>query len=173
MHQGIFFTHILSQSNIYNYYTRPIISGLELLVQVSMFVEDRNERITKVLKLLMSIASKRVFFKRYTFRFIRKQILRVYFFSVNLRKYFLSKFLCYFVDYYLYFYNIYYKSKMKYNYNATCFYFYVDNLHSLLFKGSNKLNKKTQFKVIFHKDKNSTTSEFLGLLSCNRLLNIK
>lgn len=112
------------------------------------------------------------FVKKVKFSYIKKQILKKFFFIVNLRKKNFFNFYFYLSHYYFFYFNIYYIKPLKYNFNNLNFMYYIDNIQGQL-KNYGKLNMKSQIKLFFNSNCHRKYNYFIKLLNNYKLLNIK
>lgn len=137
------------QNNIYNKFELLNPNVIIVSIQFNTFKNDKSLKFIKLYNLLFFLTKQKPFLKKVKFNYIKKQILKSFFFLVNLRNNNLNNFLFYFINFYVYFFNIYFIKNLKYNFNQNNFIFYIDNIQSQL-KNYEKLNIQTQFKIIFY-----------------------
>lgn len=161
---------LISQNNIYNNFNlKNKYQNVIISLQFNTFKNEKSVKIIKLYNLLFFITKQKPFLKKIKFTYIKKQVLKSFFFLINLRKKNFNNFIFYIIHYYFYFFNMYYIKNLKYNFNLNNFTFYIDNIQSQL-KNYEKLNIKSQFKIIFISNYNFNI--FFKLLNNFQLLNI-
>ena len=140
--------NLLSSINLFNtnalkFPLKPEVSSI-----FNTFGSEKNLKFIKLYLIILYICNQKPFIKKIKFSYIKKKILKRFFISVSLSKKNSVNFLLYILNFYIYFFHIYYQKCLKYNVFKNSFTLYIDNIQ-FFFKNYNKQNQKTQIKLSF------------------------
>jgi len=151
--------NLLSSVNLFNINTLKIPLNPSLTTVFNTFKSEKSLKLIKLYLIILYISNQKPFIKRVKFNYIKKKILKRFFISVSLNKKNSLNFFMYVLNFYNYFFHIYYQKSFKYNSFEGSFIFYIDNIQ-FFFKNYNKQNQKTQIKLAFNLYKNKSTLLF-------------
>jgi hypothetical protein len=140
--------HLLYKNNLFNtnvlkFPIKPTLSTI-----FNTFKGEKNLKFIKLYLVVLYISNQKPFLKRVKFNYIKKKILKRFFISVSLNKKNTFNFFMYIINFYSYFFHIYYQKGLKYNSFNDSFVLYIDNIQ-FFFKNYNKQNQRTQIKLTF------------------------
>lgn len=162
---------LISQVNFYNINKIPLAFSITLFSSFNTFKSEKSLKFIKLYFLLFYVGSQRPFLKKIKFSYMKKKILKRFLVSSTLNKINKNNFLSYMVNFYVYFFQVYYQKLLKYNYTYDNILIYIDNIQ-LFFKNYNKQSQKTQIKVAFS-HKRCSNKILLRCLSNIFLLKLK
>jgi hypothetical protein len=145
---------LINQVNFYNINTISDVPYIALFSSFNTFKSEKNLKFIKLYCLLLYVGNQRPFLKKVKFSYMKKKILKRFIISSALNKGNKNNFLFYIVNFYTYFFQIYYQKLLKYNYTSGNVLIYIDNIQ-LFFRNYNKQNQKTQIKIAFSSKKYS------------------
>jgi hypothetical protein len=146
---------LLSSINLFNTSTLKIPLNPSLTTVFNTFKGEKSSKLIKLYLIILYISNQKPFIKKVRFNYIKKKILKRFFISVSLNKKNSLNFYIYILNFYNYFFHIYYQKSLKYNSFKDSLILYIDNIQ-LFFKNYNKQNQKTQIKVIFNLSSKTT-----------------
>jgi hypothetical protein len=134
--------NLLNISNLYN----PV--SINISSNFNTFGTEKNLKMARLYNLLFFISGQRPFMKKVKFSYIKKKILKSFMFCVSLNHFNIRNVFLYFINFYIYFFHIYYQKNIKFNFFDNSCIFYIDNMQ-FFFKNYNKQNQKMQLKFLF------------------------
>lgn len=143
--------NLLSSINLFNTNALKFPLKTEISSIFNTFGGEKNLKFIRLYLIILYTCNQKPFIKKVKFNYIKKKILKRFFISVSLSKKNLSNFLTYILNFYIYFFHIYYQKCLKYNVFKNSFTLYLDNIQ-FFFKNYNKQNQKTQIKLTFKLD---------------------
>jgi hypothetical protein len=151
--------YLLCSINLFN--TNTLKNPLTPIVSTvfNTFKGEKNLKFIKLYLIVLYISNQKPFIKKVKFSYIKKKILKRFFISVSLNKKNSFNFFMYMLNFYNYFFHIYYQKNLKYNFFDNSFVLYIDNIQ-FFFKNYNKQNQKTQIKLTFNLQKNQPSILF-------------
>jgi hypothetical protein len=161
---------IINENNIYNNFKIKNIDNLLIINQLNTYKDEKSIKIVKLFYLIFFLTKQRPFFKKVKFAYVKKQIMKSFFFYLNLHGRYFNNLLLYFNNFYLYFFNLYYSLNLKYNFNSKNFVFYIENIHNQ-YKKYGRLNIKSSLKIIFVNNENNLNI-FFKLISAYNFIKI-
>lgn len=161
---------LTSHVNFYNINTVSL-PRITLFSSFNTFKSEKNLKFIKLYCLLFYVGNQRPFLKKIKFSYMKKKILKRFVIFSTLNEINRNNFLSYIINFYTYFFQIYYQKLLRYNYTNKSVSIYVDNIQ-LFFRNYNKQNQKTQIKIVFSCKKYSS-GVLLRYLSGAFLLKIK
>lgn len=163
---------LITKNNLYNSCILNSRFQINLVSVFNTFGSEKNIKLVKLYLILFYLTNQKPFIKKVKFNYIKKKILKRFFLIVNLNLKNQFNLLSYLINFYNYFFQVYYQKNLKYNYFNSKLVLYLDNLQ-LFFKNYNRQNHKTQIKIIIMPPSNSKGSIFYQLLNNMFLLKIK
>lgn len=140
--------NMLSSINLFNTNTLKIPLKCNLSTVFNTFKGEKSLKFIKLYMIIFYISNQKPFIKKVKFNYIKKKILKRFFISVSLNKKNSFNLYIYILNFYNYFFHIYYQKRLKYNIFENSFILYIDNIQ-FFFKNYNKQNQKTQVKLSF------------------------
>jgi len=135
------------------------------------FGTEKNLKMTRLYNLLFFISGQRPFIRKVKFNYIKKKILKSFMFWVSLNRFNTQNTFLYLINFYIYFFHIYYQKNIKFNFFDNSCIFYIDNIQ-FFFKNYNKQNQKMQLKFLF-KSRFKSHIDFYTYMNNIFLLKIK
>jgi hypothetical protein len=142
-----------------------------LLCGINLFNTNTLKIPPKPNLVMLYISNQKPFIKKVKFNYIKKKILKRFFISVSLNKKNSFNFFMYILNFYNYFFHIYYQKHLKYNTLGNSLVLYIDNIQ-FFFRNYNKHNQKTQIKLTLNLH-NSRTDLLFRYLNNMFLIRIK
>ena len=161
----------LIQHNVYNTHNLSDKFNVQLSCSFNTFKNEKNLKFIKLYLLLFFIGGQKPFLKKAKFNYIKKKILKKFFMVSSLGNTNKNFFMLYFLNFYLYFFHIYYQKTLKYNFFLKKLIIYLDNIQ-FFFKNYSKQAQKTQIKITIF-SKNQKNQLFMGNLLNLFLLKLK
>jgi len=149
---------LLYNINLFNTSTlkNPINSNLSAVFNT--FKGEKSLKFIRLYLIMLYITNQKPFIKKVKFNYIKKKILKRFFISVSLNKKNSFNFFMYILNFYNYFFHIYYQKHLKYNTLGSSLILYIDNIQ-FFFRNYNKHSQKTQIKLTINLD--NTAPELL------------
>lgn len=163
---------LLVKNNLYNSCILNNKFQVNLVSVFNTFKSEKNIKLVKLYLILFYLTNQKPFIKKVKFNYMKKKILKRFFLVVKLNLKNQSNFLLYLINFYNYFFQVYYQKNLKYNYFTDKLVLYLDNIQ-LFFKNYNRQNHKTQIKMIITPPASSKVSIFYQSLNQMFLLKIK
>jgi hypothetical protein len=157
--------NLLNISSLYN----PV--SINITSNFNTFGTEKNLKMVRLYNLLFFISGQRPFMKKIKFNYIKKKILKSFIFCVSLNHFNIQNVFLYFINFYIYFFHIYYQKNIKFNFFDNSCIFYIDNIQ-FFFKNYNKQNQKMQLKFLF-KSRFKSHIDFYTYMNNIFLLKIK
>jgi hypothetical protein len=148
LYNSILKNNLISKLDLFNLNDLNKSGYLVISSSFNTFGSEKNLKMARLYNLIFFIAGQRPFIKKIKFNYIKKKILKNFIFSVRLNLINTSNTYLYFINFYLYFFHIFYQKNIKFNFFDNCFILYIDNIQ-FFFKNYNKQNQKTQLKFLF------------------------
>jgi hypothetical protein len=162
---------LVSKLALFNINSLNSNSHLTINSSFNTFGSEKNLKMARLYNLMFFISGQRPLIKKVKFNYIKKKILKSFVFSVSLNSKNACNTILYFINFYIYFFHVYYQKNIKFNYFDNSLVFYVDNIQ-FFFKNYNKQNQKIQLKFLF-KSESKNFFKFYNYLNNMFLLRIK
>jgi hypothetical protein len=162
---------LLCGINLFNTNTLKIPLRPNLSAVFNTFKGEKNLKFIKLYLIMLYISNQKPFIKKVKFNYIKKKILKRFFISVSLNKKNSFNFFMYILNFYSYFFHIYYQKHLKYNVLGNSLVLYIDNIQ-FFFRNYNKHSQKTQIKLAFNL-RNSQTDLLFKYLNNMFLVRVK
>lgn len=146
----LIYRRILMQSGIYNLNQIIYKRKYKLSVRYGTFGDINNQKVINLCNYLNVITNQRYCLINVNVNYYRKRIVKSLIFETNLSSRSGLNLLKYLTQFYIYFFNIYYQSNLKYAFLPTFFTFYIDNPY-LFFKSHSKQNQKVRFNFCMNR----------------------
>lgn len=140
--------HLISRTRTFNINELKLPPKFDLSAVFNTFKSERSLKLIKLYLILLYVSNQKPFLKKIKFSYIKKKILKRFFISVSLSKKNSLNFFMYVLNFYNYFFHIYYQNNIKYNSLENSLILYIDNIQ-FFFRNYNKQNQKTQLKLTF------------------------
>jgi hypothetical protein len=163
--------NLISKLGVFNFNELNTPASLIITSSFNTFGSEKNLKIARLYNLMFFISGQRPFIKKIKFNYMKKKILKNFILSVRLNSKNVSNTCLYFINFYIYFFHVFYQKNIKFNFFNNNFIFYIDNIQ-FFFKNYNKQNQKTQLKFLFKSNLNSYL-KFYTYLNNLFLLKIK
>jgi hypothetical protein len=163
--------YLLCSINSFNTNTLKIPLKPTLSAVFNTFRGERSLKFIKLYLMILYVSNQKPYIKKVKFSYIKKKILKRFFISVSLNKKNSFNFFMYMLNFYNYFFHIYYQKCLKYNRFENSLILYIDNIQ-FFFKNYNKQNQKTQIKLAFNL-RNSQASILFKYLNNMFLIKVK
>nr|ALG41033.1 ribosomal protein L5 [Acanthamoeba polyphaga] len=137
---------LLCNTNLFNTNTLKIPLRPNLSAIFNTFKGEKSLKLIRLYLLILYISNQKPFIKKVKFNYIKKKILKRFFISVSLSKKNSFNFFMYLLNFYNYFFHIYYQKHLKYNILGNSLILYIDNIQ-FFFRNYNKHSQKTQIKL--------------------------
>ena len=138
--------NLLCSINLFNTNTLKIHLKPNLSTVFNTFKGEKSLKFIRLYLVMLYISNQKPFIKKVKFNYIKKKILKRFFISVSLNKKNSFNFFMYILNFYNYFFHIYYQKHLKYNSLGNSVVLYIDNIQ-FFFRNYNKHNQKTQIKL--------------------------
>jgi hypothetical protein len=136
---------LIADTNLYN--IPRVIHELSILRSVfSTFGSGKSTGLVRLYSLLFRLTNQRPFLKRVRLSYIKKKILYRFFICLNLNSRNARNFFFYFVEFYLYFFNIFFLRNLNFSFNCSRFVYYLDNFQYFV-KNYGKHNQRTRLEL--------------------------
>ena len=162
---------LLCGTNLFNTNTLKIPLKPNLSTVFNTFKGEKSLKFIRLYLIMLYISNQKPFIKKVKFNYIKKKILKRFFISVSLNKKNSFNFFMYILNFYNYFFHIYYQKHLKYNTLGNNLVLYIDNIQ-FFFRNYNKHNQKTQIKLTLNL-RNSQTDLLFRYLNNMFLIRIK
>jgi len=139
-------SQLLCGINLFNTNTLKIPLKPNLSTVFNTFKGEKSLKFIRLYLVMLYISNQKPFIKKVKFNYIKKKILKRFFISVSLNKKNSFNFFMYILNFYNYFFHIYYQKHLKYNTLDNSLVLYIDNIQ-FFFRNYNKHNQKTQIKL--------------------------
>jgi hypothetical protein len=149
---------LLYSVNLLNTSTLKIPLTSNLSTVFNTFKGEKSLKFIRLYLIILYITNQKPFIKKVKFNYIKKKILKRFFISVSLNKKNSFNFFMYILNFYNYFFHIYYQKHLKYNTLGNSLVLYIDNIQ-FFFRNYNKHSQKTQIKLTINL--NNTAPELL------------
>ena len=163
--------NLISKLRLLNTNSLNNLLYLTITSSFNTFGGEKNFKIVRLYNLMFFISGQRPFIKKIKFNYMKKKILKSFLFHVHLRGKNIANTFFYFINFYLYFFHVYYQKGIKFNFFNNSCVFYLDNMQ-FFFKNYNKQNQKTQLKFFF-KSNFSSSFKFYNYLNNLFILKLK
>lgn len=107
--------NLLSNVNLFNANILKIPLNPSLTTVFNTFKGEKNLKLIRLYLMVLYISNQKPFIKKVRFNYIKKKILKRFFISVSLNKKNSLNFFMYILNFYNYFFHIYYQKNLKYN----------------------------------------------------------
>jgi hypothetical protein len=171
LYDSLLKNNLISKLALFNINNLNNSSHLTISSSFNTFGSEKNLKMARLYGLMFFISGQRPSVKKVKFNYIKKKILKSFVFSVSLSSKNTYNTILYFINFYIYFFHVYYQKNIKFNYFTNSFIFYIDNIQ-FFFKNYNKQNQKIQLKFLF-KSKSKNFFKFYNYLNNLFLLKIK
>lgn len=150
---------LLCGINLFNINTLKIPLKPNLSAVFNTFKGEKSLKFIRLYLIILYISNQKPFIKKVKFNYIKKKILKRFFISVSLNKKNSFNFFMYMLNFYNYFFHIYYQKHLKYNTPGNSIVLYIDNIQ-FFFRNYNKHNQKTQIKLTLNSHDNQSNLLF-------------
>jgi hypothetical protein len=171
LYDSLLKNNLISKLALFNINNLNNTSYLTIDSSFNTFGSEKNLKMARLYSLMFFISGQRPLIKKVKFNYIKKKILKSFVFSVSLNSKNTCNTILYFINFYIYFFHIYYQKNIKFNYFNNSFVFYIDNIQ-FFFKNYNKQNQKIQLKFLF-KSRSKNFFRFYNYLNNLFLIRIK
>jgi hypothetical protein len=171
LYNSILKNNLISKLELFNISTLNNPISITISSSFNTFGSEKNLKMARLYNLIFFVSGQKPFIKKIKFNYIKKKILKSFIFLVSLNTRNTMNIILYFINFYIYFFHIYYQKNIKFNFFANSFIFYIDNIQ-FFFRNYNKQNQKMQLKVLF-KSNFKGNFKFYNYLNNLFLLKIK
>src|SRR5690348_16915952 len=116
--------HLISRTSAFNINTLKFPPKFDLSTVFNTFKGEKSLKLIKLYLILLYISNQKPFLKKIKFNYVKKKILKRFFISVSLSKKNSLNFFTYVLNFYSYFFHIYYQKNLKYNFLKNNFVLY-------------------------------------------------
>jgi hypothetical protein len=171
LYNSILKNNLISKLELFN--TSALNNPVSITISSSFntFGSEKNLKMARLYNLIFFVSGQKPFIKKIKFNYIKKKILKSFIFLVSLNAKNTMNIILYFINFYIYFFHIYYQKNIKFNFFGNSFVFYIDNIQ-FFFRNYNKQNQKMQLKILF-KSNFKGNFKFYNYLNNLFLLKIK
>jgi hypothetical protein len=148
IYNSILKNNLISKLGVFNQNSLNDPLYLIITSNFNTFGGEKSLKMARLYNLMFFISGQRPFIKKVKFNYIKKKILKSFVFLVSLNRKNTLNSILYFINFYVYFFHIYYQKNIKFNFFNSSFIFYIDNIQ-FFFKNYNKQNQKIQLKFLF------------------------